>query len=492
MQAYDLFRHNCNNFTDSFANFLVGKGIPHHITDMPKAVLDSPLGRMLMPQLMQGVNADRSTGSILGLEQSAQPPLAYQPPATPPHKVQLASRPEELSRLLEDAKRSSAVLFLTSATCPPCKALYPVYDELAEELGDKVTLIKVDISQPQNAAIAERFQARATPTFITFLKGQQDEQWTGAEPVTLRSKIRLLSQMAHPLHPHEMLRLPTFSNPDSKPVLYSKIPPLIKLAAKMGDDLAGKPAVKSLARFIEDRAGSGPQEAVVPDLCEVSALMREALSHLPPEEVFALVDLLRCALVDPRISAHFAEEEGQSTVRGILEYVNQQPKCPYPLRLVTLQMGCNLFSTPLFADEVLGNTELRKLVIDLTSSSFLDDHHSNIRVAAASLLFNLALADRRSRRRDPEAGLTDEDQIEVAASVVEAVTQEESSKEALEGMLSALGHLIFGRAPDGELADLLRTLDAQGMIRGKRKQFPDEKLIAEVADEMLGNGFARR
>lgn len=27
-QAYNLFDNNCNNFTDTFANFLVGSGIP--------------------------------------------------------------------------------------------------------------------------------------------------------------------------------------------------------------------------------------------------------------------------------------------------------------------------------------------------------------------------------------------------------------------------------------------------------------------------------
>ena len=28
---YDLFRHNCNNFSNETAQFLVGRGIPQHI-----------------------------------------------------------------------------------------------------------------------------------------------------------------------------------------------------------------------------------------------------------------------------------------------------------------------------------------------------------------------------------------------------------------------------------------------------------------------------
>lgn len=39
---------------------------------------------------------------------------------------------------------------------------------------------------------------------------------------------------------------------------------------------------------------------------------------------------------------------------------------------------------------------------------------------------------------------------------------------------------------------LLRALDAQGTISAKRKVFPDEKLVREVADELIGKGLLRR
>jgi len=154
-------------------------------------------------------------------------------------------------------------------------------------------------------------------------------------------------------------------------------------------------------------------------------------------------------------------------------------------------MACNLFSTPLFPDEILRNANLRTPLIQLISSSFLDDSHNNVRVAASSLLFNLALANRRSRESDTKPTLSEGDEVELAASAVEAIAQEDKSIEALQGMLSALGHLVYGTALDGELADLLRALDAQGTISAKRKAFPGEKLIGEVADELLGKGLRR-
>ncbi|EQL01562.1 thioredoxin [Ophiocordyceps sinensis CO18] len=491
MDAYDLFHHNCNNFTDSFSNFLVGKGIPTHIANMPQAVLDSPIGRTMCDRLMQGANAGRPNGSILGLEQSAKAPAPRPSDQERNRRVKTVTRQEDLFRLLDDAKRSCAVIFFTSATCPPCKALYPIYDQLAGEFGNQASFIKVDVAKPQVAPIAQAYSISATPTFVTFLKGEQENRWSGADPAGLRGNVQLLVQMAHPAHPHEKLRLPSFSNPDVHPVLFPKVPPVAKLAAKMGDELPQRPEVQSLIRFIETRGGAGTQNAIIPDMGQLSGLMRESVDKVAPDSLFTVVDLFRCALVDPRVSGYYAEEKGHETTRRIIDSVNKQNDCPYALRLVTLQMACNLFSTPLFPEEIVGNAALRTPVTQLISSSFLDDGHDNVRVAASSLLFNLALANRRTRSRGSKASLPEGDQVELAASVIEAISQEDKSVEALRGMLSALGHLVYGSDANGELADLLRTVDAQGTVSAKQKVFPDEKLVPEVADELLGKGLVR-
>ncbi|XP_050391314.1 uncharacterized protein LOC126810353 isoform X1 [Patella vulgata] len=48
---YNLFEHNCNNFSDEVAEFLTGKRIPSYITSLPAEVLNSPLGAMMKPML---------------------------------------------------------------------------------------------------------------------------------------------------------------------------------------------------------------------------------------------------------------------------------------------------------------------------------------------------------------------------------------------------------------------------------------------------------
>jgi hypothetical protein len=56
-------------------------------------------------------------------------------------------------------------------------------------------------------------------------------------------------------------------------------------------------------------------------------------------------------------------------------------------------------------------------------------------------------------------------------------------------MLSALGHLVYFTNLQGELADLLRALDAEGTVLAKKKAFPKEALVTEVGSELLGKGL---
>lgn len=496
LEAYDLFKHNCNNFTDAFSNFLLGKGIPSNIASMPQAVLDSPMGRMLLPQLTQGVNANRQNGGILGLGASGQGSSQSYSSSGSFGSVQQVSQHSHLTQLLEKAVNSAAIIFFTSATCPPCKAVYPLYDEMAAEMGDKVTLIKVDISLPSASDIGQRYSISATPTFITFVKGDQFERWSGADPAKLRANIRLLATMASPRHLHENLRLPTFANPAVPPSLYTKTPPIQKLVAKMDVAVTGSPQTQALIRFIETRA-TNISEAVLPGLQDLGTFLVSCADSIDPAAIFGLVDLFRCALVDPRISGFFAEEQSHRTICKLVALVNDNAACPYALRLITLQMACNLFSTSLFSKSLLQSEALRSGVTQLISSSFLDDAHSNTRVAAASLLFNVSLVHRQSRGNEGTAGntiadgLPEGDQVELAASVVEAISQEEQSPEAIHGMLLALGHLVYGTDLTGELADLLRALAAEDTILSKKKTFPQEPLIQEVGSELLGKGLRK-
>lgn len=496
-ETYDLFAHNCNNFSNDFAMFLVGKGIPDKISSLPEQVLQTPFGQMLKPQI------DAAMRSV------TQAPVPPQNIPGPQSQTQASAEKasngaaveagihdvtslKELEKLLDKAKDSCAVIFFTSSTCAPCKSITPAFSEMSEEAGSKAIFIRVDKNQAPD--IHARYYVRSTPTLITFLKGMKDDQWTGADETRLRGNVRLLLQQANIAHPHTRLDLPKLLGSSMRPVIYDKVPPLEKLVPKMGEH--GKnPIVVMITAFIKTRESSGSRDAPLPALPEFCSFLREAVAAIPPESLFAAYDLLRIALTDPRLSGFFAEETDAETLIKLISHVNDLKDCPYSLRLVTLQLSCNLFTTPLTRTHLLSNATFTSLLTHLLSSSLLDDSNTSVRIAAASLAFNIASAVHRSRLdTDSADALPESDQTEIVAALLEAIAAEEVSKEAVLGMVTALGLLVYCAPVDGELLDLCRAMDASGTVVGKEAMFAEKRdeegrgVVVEVGKRVLGKG----
>jgi len=119
----------------------------------------------------------------------------------------------------------------------------------------------------------------------------------------------------------------------------------------------------------------------------------------------------------------------------------------------------------------------------------LDDEHHNVRVAAASLSFNIATANSRFRTEECLDPLPEGDQVELAASLLEAISVEEQSPEALKGYLLAFGYLVFCVPNNSELIDLLKSMDAQGTVLGKKKLFPNESLVNDIGKVLLSKAL---
>lgn len=69
--------------------------------------------------------------------------------------------------------------------CGPCKMIAPALEELSDELGDKVTIAKLDIME--NPEVAGRMGVQSIPLMILFKDGQPVAQKLGAAP---KSQLR--------------------------------------------------------------------------------------------------------------------------------------------------------------------------------------------------------------------------------------------------------------------------------------------------------------
>jgi len=62
--------------------------------------------------------------------------------------------------------------------CGPCKMIAPVLDEVAEEFGDRVKVVKINIDE--NAETPRKYNVRGIPTLMLFKGGDMAAQKVGA------------------------------------------------------------------------------------------------------------------------------------------------------------------------------------------------------------------------------------------------------------------------------------------------------------------------
>lgn len=77
-----------------------------------------------------------------------------------------------MSNFSEIINKEQPVLVDFFATwCGPCQTLSPILKQVKDELGDSISILKIDVDK--NPAIATQFQVRGVPTMLLFKNGKQ-------------------------------------------------------------------------------------------------------------------------------------------------------------------------------------------------------------------------------------------------------------------------------------------------------------------------------
>jgi thioredoxin 1 len=79
-----------------------------------------------------------------------------------------------------DAIASGTVLVdFWAPWCGPCKLQGPILDRVADKIGGKATIAKVNVDE--NAPIAAQFGVRSIPTLILFKDGEKVNDFIGVQ-----------------------------------------------------------------------------------------------------------------------------------------------------------------------------------------------------------------------------------------------------------------------------------------------------------------------
>lgn len=74
--------------------------------------------------------------------------------------------------------------------CGPCKAMAPILEEVAEEIGDRAKIIKIDVDR--NQALSQKLQIRSVPTMVIYKNGEITWRHSGMQ--SSNNLIKLLEQ----------------------------------------------------------------------------------------------------------------------------------------------------------------------------------------------------------------------------------------------------------------------------------------------------------
>lgn len=61
--------------------------------------------------------------------------------------------------------------------CGPCKAQSPILKEIADEMGERIRVIKIDVDQ--NKELASQYNIQSVPTLMIFKNGEEKYRQSG-------------------------------------------------------------------------------------------------------------------------------------------------------------------------------------------------------------------------------------------------------------------------------------------------------------------------
>lgn len=76
--------------------------------------------------------------------------------------------------------------------CGPCKMMAPILKQAKDSVGDKATILKIDIDK--NRPVAEQFDIQGVPTLILFKNGQV--KWRQSGVVQASTLVQVINQFS--------------------------------------------------------------------------------------------------------------------------------------------------------------------------------------------------------------------------------------------------------------------------------------------------------
>lgn len=138
-ESYSLLKHNCNNFSNEVAQFLVGATIPEYILNLPNEVTSSPMAALILP-MIERLETTMKAGAVPQAPQFQQPILS----TTANNVAHSVEKKEEAETKPKVEKKPASGVPSTSAAsdeAKPADALGDARNKVQEEITNEFAAI---------------------------------------------------------------------------------------------------------------------------------------------------------------------------------------------------------------------------------------------------------------------------------------------------------------------------------------------------------------
>lgn len=84
------------------------------------------------------------------------------------------------AHVIEASKTIPVIVDFWADWCPPCRALTPVLERIAQAMQGRLKLAKVEVDEGANMKLAGRYGMKGFPTVLLFIGGEIKGRFSGA------------------------------------------------------------------------------------------------------------------------------------------------------------------------------------------------------------------------------------------------------------------------------------------------------------------------
>ncbi|KAL2932902.1 Desumoylating isopeptidase 1 [Bienertia sinuspersici] len=155
-ETYSLLTHNCNNFCNEVAQFLVGTSIPDYILQLPNEVMSSPMGAMMMPMIQQ-LETTLRAGAVPQAPQFRPPSVGQTAPSITINQTRSSNAATEASDSNTNKAAAKTSQETLNEAVPPAvepKGARQTSGAPADPLGNARTKVQEEIGKEFTALMA--------------------------------------------------------------------------------------------------------------------------------------------------------------------------------------------------------------------------------------------------------------------------------------------------------------------------------------------------